>query len=498
MMVRKYYWIALVCAVVAAACDEWDEHNEVSQPALEENLLQMIKSESELSTFATYLKTTGYDKVLTTSKSFTVWAPDNDALSGLSSDIVNDVDKLTEFVGNHISYQEYFTQSATPSLRVKMLNGKNLTWSGAELESAEVESSNKIARNGVLHVLGSVVEPKRNAWDVITSFSGQKHASYMQSLTYEYFVDSLATQVGVDPDTGEPIYEPGTGIVTRNHFMDQIFNVNSEDSLGTYIVLTDDAFTTELDELTPYFKTVTGHQDSTDSLASWHLVKDLVFNGRIQPEELPDTLVSLYGVKVPIDKSAIVETHLTSNGIVYVMNKVDFQLKHKFPPIIIEGEHPDGFSRNDKGVNIHYRYREWASGSYDLRVFNHGVAQFNVRYKLPTLHAMPYKVYWRTVNDFIDTTATTTTTHVDAFQQKLVLHSGSNYVSGAPAPLKDFGFVKVIRIKANTENNRLRLLGDYTHANYSRLYLYVVANNVASPNMLNPIEIDYIKLVPVF
>jgi hypothetical protein len=111
---------------------------------------------------------------------------------------------------------------------------------------------------------------------------------------------------------------------------------------------------------------------------------------------------------------------------------------------------------------------------------------------------MPYKVYWRTVNDFIDTTATTTTTHVDAFQQKLVLHSGSNYVSGAPVPLKDFGFVKVIRIKANPENNRPRFLGDYTHANYSRLYLYVVANNVGSPNMLNPIEIDYIKLVPVF
>jgi hypothetical protein len=498
MMFRKYYWVAIICATMAASCDEWDDHNEISQRELGDNLLQKIKAESDLSIFAEYLETTGYDKVLTASKAFTVWAPDNGALSGLSPDIVNDLDKLTEFIGNHISYQEYFTQTATPSLRVKMLNGKNLLWSGVNLETAGVKSANMITRNGVLHIMNGVVEPKQNSWEIIGSSVGQKHNAYMQSLTYESFVDSLATQIGVNPDTGEPIYEPGTGVVTRNHFMDQIFDIDNEDSLSTFIVLTDDAFTTELDKLTPYFKTITGNQDSTDSLASWHLVKDLVFNGRIQPEDLPDTLVSLYGVKVPVDKSAIVETHFTSNGIVYVMNKVDFQLKHKFPPIIIEGEHPDGFSRDDKGVNIHYRYREWASGNFDLRVFNHGVAQFNVRYKLPALHAMPYKIYWRTVNDFIDTLTTTTSSHVDAFQQKLVVHSVSNFLNGAPAPLKDFGYVKVIRIKTNTEENRLRYLGDYTHANYTRLYLYVVANNVASPNMLNPIELDYIKLVPVF
>jgi hypothetical protein len=426
-----------------------------------------------------------------------VWAPTNDALESLPSEIKSNEVKLKEFIGNHISYQEYYTYNSASPIRVKMLSGKNLTWHNGVLETAEVVTPNRLTRNGVLHITNNTVPPKGNAWDVILSMTGGKQADYLQSLTYELFVDSLATQIGVDPATGEPIYEPGTGMVMRNHFLNEVYDISNEDSLNTFIVLTDEAFDSELAKLTPYFKTVTANEDSTNSLATSHLVKDLVFKGAIQNESLPDTLISLYGVKVPIDKSAIVETHVTSNGIVYIMNKVDFRLKDKFPPIRIEGEHPNGFSRSDKDLNIHYRFREWASNGFDLRVWNHGVSQFNVRYKIAALPAMQYKVYWRTVNDFVDTTVITPTSFLNAFQQKVVLDFRSTYIS-SPAPIKDFGYAKVLRIKPNPDDNRIKYLGDYTHANYKYLYLYVVANNVASPAELNAIEVDYIELVPVF
>jgi hypothetical protein len=504
MINRRYYLVAILWTfIMAGACDEWDDHNKPNDPTLNENLLQAVNKDPQLTTFSQYLTATGYDQVLASSKTFTVWALDNDALASLSPDITNDPEELTLFIGNHISYQEYFTASAKPSVRVKMINGKSLTWDGDFLELAAVKSADRPARNGVLHIIDSPVLPRKNTWDVLNSSSaGQLHSAYLQSLTYQQFVDSLATQIGIDPATGRPIYEPGTGNVTRNRFKDEVYDISSEDSLCTFIVLTDDAFNAELTKLKPYFRTITLNQDSTNALASWHLAKDLVFKGRINPEALPDTLVSLYGVKVPIDKSAILETQLTSNGIVYVMNKVDFRLKHKFPPIILEGEHPDGFSRTDKDVNIHYRYRDWAQGDFDLRVWNHGISQINVRYKINGLQAMTYRVYWRAVNDFVDTTSTTATSNVAAFQQKLVLESRNTYVPitpppGAPLP-RDFGYVKVNRIKANPANNGLRLLGTYSHANYRLLYLFVVANNVTTPNTLNPIEVDYIKLVPVF
>jgi uncharacterized surface protein with fasciclin (FAS1) repeats len=495
--------------MMMVACDEWDEHNKPSREALNENLLQAINKVPELSKFSEYLVATGYDQVLASSKTFTVWAPDDEALAGLSPDIVNDVEKLKHFIGNHISYQEYFTESASPSIRVKMVNGKNLTWYGDHLELAAATTVNQYTRNGVLHIIDVPVMPKLNSWDILLqSTIGQKHAAYIQSLTYKDFVDSLANQTGIDPATGKPIYEPGTGIVVRNRFLDEVNDISNEDSLYTLIILNDDAYNQEFAKLTPYFKTVTLNQDSTNSMAAWHLTKDLALKGLITPAALPDTLISQYGVKVPIDKNAIVETHETSNGIVYVMNKVAFRLKDKFPPIIVQGEKPDGFSRLDKNLNIHYRYRDWANGDFDLRVWNHGISQFYVRYKINNLYATNYKVYWRAVNDFVDTTYTNPSgdppyANVAAFQQKLAFELKNVFVPlprpvGTADPKKDFGYVKVNRIKGNPDNNRLKYLGDYKHDNLRSLYLFVISNNVTSPHGANPIEIDYIKLVPVF
>jgi hypothetical protein len=502
-MIRfKYYQVVVISALVMlAACNEWDEHNKPSKQALNENLLQAINKAPGLTKFSEYLVTTRYDQVLASSKSFTVWAPDDQALSALSSDIVNDVEKLKQFIGNHISYQEYFTESAQPSVRIEMLNGKNLTWYGDNLEGAATTSVDGYVRNGVLHIISEPVIPRMNNWEFLLSSSlALNQSSYLQSQTYEQFVDSLATQTGIDPQTGAPVYEPGTGIVVRNRFLDEVYDFSNEDSLYTLIALTDDAFNNEFNKLDDYFKTVTLDQDSTTNLTSWHLTKDLVFKGLISPDALPDTVVSQFGVKVPIDKNAIVETHMTSNGIVYVMNKVDFRIKDKFPPIIIQGERPDGFSRTDKDLNIHYRYRDWADGDFDLRVLNHGVAQFNVRYKVDGLPAMTYKVYWRAINDFVDTTFTsagnnTPYANVAAFQQKLVVDFKNTYV---PTFFKrDFGYIKVNGIKGDPDMIGLKLLGNYEHENYRLIYLFVVASNSAAPPGMNPIVIDYIKLVPV-
>lgn len=499
MTIRNFYRIAVLFIVsLFTGCNEWDEHNRTKQEELNETLLEAISKQPELSKFSEYLATTGYDVVLASSKTFTVWAPNNDALATLSSDITDDDQKLAQFIGNHISYQEYFKTSAPD--RIKMVNGKNLTWYGTSLEDAAIETADHISRNGVLHIISGIVPVKQNAWEVLNSIeAGQKQLSFLNSLTYDLFVDSLATQTGVDPATGLPIYEAGTGYVTKNYFFDGIYDLTNEDSLQTFFVLTDEAFDAELAKLAPFFKNVSMDQDSTDSLSSWYLAKDLVVRGVIKPEALPDTAISVDGIKIPIDPTAIVAHYETSNGMVYVMSKVDFRLKDKFPPIIIQGESPNAFSRTDKGTNIHIRYRDWANGGSDLRVYNHGIAQFNVRYRLRNLHSATYKVFIKAANDWIDTTFTGTDAHLSAFQQKVVLDSRETYVLGVPSPgaLKDFGYQKVNRLKPDLSNLRELYLGDYTHANYKRLFVFVVADNTAN-NQLNAIEVDYIKLVPVF
>jgi hypothetical protein len=116
----------LILAVFTSCKDKWEEHNALKQSVLAESLDHLIAGNSALSVFAGYLKQTGYDKVLESSKTFTVWAPDNDALNNLDPGIVNDIDKLTQFVKNHISYQEYPTNLGGISVKIKMLSGKNI------------------------------------------------------------------------------------------------------------------------------------------------------------------------------------------------------------------------------------------------------------------------------------------------------------------------------------------------------------------------------------
>lgn len=464
--------MAVLLFVAVWACDEWDDHNKPSEAALNENLLQSITKSAELSKFLEYLTATGYDKVIASSKSFTVWAPSNNALASLPAEIVNDPDRLSQFVANHISYQEYFTSTPKPSVRVRMLSGKYLTWYTDNLEGVGLVAANRYVRNGVLHVIDQAIVPKQNNWELLTASSaGPKQTAYLQSLTYEQFVESLATQIGVDPLTGKPVYEPGTGIVTRNRFQDEVGDIDNEDSLYTFIILTDDAFTAELDKLKPYFSTVTMNDDSITAFASWYLTRDLVFSGVIGPDELPEFLVSQFDAVVPINKSAIVETHFTSNGVVYVMNEIDFNLATKLPTFKIEGEKPTAFSRSDKNVNIHYRYRSWASDEFDLRVRGHGVALFNVRYRVENLPAVTYKVYWKAVNDFAAVT----------HQQRLLVGS---------LAATSFPYVTVA-----VNNFDEIYLGEFTTNTFGYIDLYLVSANSTNIDV-NPLVLDYIKLVP--
>src|ERR1700749_555217 len=96
------------------------EHNETDQ-SLEKNLFQMISADANLSTFTNYLKQTGYDSVLGSSRGYTVYAFPNSVLATLDPAVVNNPARLKAFIGNHIALQKYF---ASTTKRVPMLNGK--------------------------------------------------------------------------------------------------------------------------------------------------------------------------------------------------------------------------------------------------------------------------------------------------------------------------------------------------------------------------------------
>src|ERR1019366_9503163 len=146
---RMLLLIGLFAMVFYGCTKKWDDHTQVTDPNLNNNLAQAIKLNTNIGIFNSFLVKTGYDKIISSSKTYTVWAPTDQALVQLSPAIVNDTAQLKLFVANHISNQAYLMSAGNANQRIKMLNGKYIILSGNKFDSANVITANQYASNGI-------------------------------------------------------------------------------------------------------------------------------------------------------------------------------------------------------------------------------------------------------------------------------------------------------------------------------------------------------------
>lgn len=491
---KKQYsiFLYLITVLVFSGCnDKWEDHNKIQDPVLAENLFLEIQKTPDLSTFAGYLKETGYDEVLASSKTFTIWAPINLALENLDPAIVNDDSLLKQFVANHISNQAYLTRSADPVLTIRTLNGKNILFTKTKFEEANIIVADRYAGNGVLHIIDMAITPKLNAWEYLNNSVTSLQKSFLESQNYIYRDLTKAEITGIDPKTGNPIYKEGTGYFSRNYFLQGISDISNEDGKYTFVILTDEAFLAEKAKLSIYFTVndplATPERNAfvTDSITSWTIVKDLVLKGDFTIDNLPDTLTSYDSLKVHLDVSAIVETHKVSNGVVYVMNRIDYKTSDKIKPVIIEGENYVPYSgvtpavsyRNTSGTRSTITRRNPYTNANFREIYfsGHSTSAYWIHY-LPTVNAVTYKVYWVAVRDF-NTTGTIT-----YFTQRVTF--GTPTLIALP--------YKQVEILDYSEV----YLGDYTVTSYGELDTFLVGFT-STNNTLNSLVLDYIKMVPV-
>ncbi len=450
-----------------------DDRNAISDEALQVNLFEMINANPQLSTFAGFLKQTGYDKVISSSKNYTVFAPVNSALATLSAGVTGDPVKLKLFVGNHIANQLFSTHDVVTTTRIAMLNGKYNNMLATRIEEAVITNADKYASNGLLQIVDRFLPALNNSWEFLNSADAPvKQKTFMLSLFRNVFDLTNAVVVGINPVTGEPIYSPGTDSVFTNLFWNRVHDLQQEDKQYTLFMLTDAAWDAEVAKFTPYF--VTNTADSNTLVTSWNVVKEFAVDTVYNPASIPDTIVSEFGTKLPVERSAIVKTIKTSNGIVYIMNKMNVQPASKFKPYLIEAERYTSTSHDRRG-NTYFRERfstVTQSDFTDVLVQNHGVSLFNIRYNISEVPSIKYKAYWVAVNDF--QTAT--------FSQKLGIGTAISTTFGYTLiPLQNYNEVYI---------------GEFTMAKYEPVYpIYLTAAN-STAVAVNPIVCDYIKLVP--
>jgi len=487
--------LTLLCvsALLISSCkDQWKEHNALINAENDLTLLDKINQQPELSSFAALLVRTGYDKVLASTKTFTVWAPTNDALGKIDQATIKEDSLAKQFVANHIVNQNYLASAlksaGTAEQRVQTLNGKFITFKGTGVEDSKLLKTDLVVRNGVLHEIDAALDVRKNIWQYLNGLSdvGQKQVGFLRSTTY-----STEGTTKVYTATG-----------TRNDYLERVAGLNDESKQFTYILLTDGAYDQEYNKLSKFFvvDNLAARYDSTQVYrTALQVTKDFAADHVVLPANLGSTLLATTAVSIPIDKSAVVSSYRASNGIVYIMNKVDFDVyRDKIRPITLEGEDMNSFSRTDRGGNILTRIRLDETGTQftDRVISGTGYAQFWARGRINNLYAGKYQVYWRALNDQGWSTAVPPAPV--NFRQKL----GFSSAAGALLPYVDI--IPYTTVAYNNPDDRTRVreqlkevyLGDITVTSWGSNQLYVIGDNVTTVG-LNTTSLDYVKLVPI-
>jgi uncharacterized surface protein with fasciclin (FAS1) repeats len=472
---RKAIIFSAAIILFNAGCKKLtEEHNAVTDPSLKKDLMQLINENPELTTFAGYLKQTGLDKELISSKIFTVFAPVNSQFVGIDQAILSSAARLKTLLQNHIAGQLLRTTDISSLTRVQMLSGKYNNMQGASIEGAAVTDADNYAANGILQIVNKPLLALDNCWEFMynNSLAPVKQTAFMQSLFRNVFDPTNAVVTGINPVTGDPIYQPGTDSIFTNLFWNSVHDLKNEKKQFTYFMLTDATWDLEVNKYKPYFLTST--TDSTTMTASWNVVKDFAVDTLYNPATIPDTILSKSGTKLGIDRNAIVRTVKTSNGIVFIMSKLDVPPLHKFKTITLEAENYSSTSVDRRG-NTYFRDRFNTLTAKDFRdvlVLGHGVALFNIRYQINEMPAVKYKAYWVALNDF----------QVATHTQKLAIGDpGATTFAYTTVPVNNFAEVYI---------------GEFINTRYWPKYnVYLTAAN-STTAAVNPIVCDYIRLVP--
>lgn len=459
--ILKYIPFALI-AVLLTACDaQWDSHIKPGEMK-GKTIMEMLKEHPKTTLFAAAVEKAGYADLLSGDKVITVFAPANEALSGVD---MNDVEGLKHILRNHIAFAAYsMTDGSFSTSFVEMLNAKNAStkpWSiGGVAVSAQTGNHNLSLRNGVLHIVEGVIPFQKNIWEYLRQFDTNKQIQFIKKQDSRIMDMERSIQIGVDPRSGRPLYD--TIWIDINPFL-LAYPLNDESKRFSFVLMPE-ASTDRIEaKYAKYFR-----KDNAviqDSIVRSELLKDCI----LLPVEITadGRFSSVDGVLMDVKLADIQQVYEASNGTVYVVSDADVKVfENKVKTIMIEGE--DFFSHFSNNANSWLlRERPTLSGGRDMvsnspttfitqyvysdadttitvsinRTFvpnsTSNVGNVNnvyIEYR-PVINSVPYKMYWSAYNDYpsninlpvslsINTGKQTVsvTTHVTAkFSQKLMM-----------------------------------------------------------------------------
>ncbi|KAA6302765.1 MAG: hypothetical protein EZS26_000935 [Candidatus Ordinivivax streblomastigis] len=325
---------ALIVLIVASAlysCTDntWDKHYQ-ADPAIVsgDNLWTTLEAQPELSIFTGWLKAYGYDKTLSQSQAYTIFAPKNSALADIDT---TGLEVKTEWIENHIARFIIPASGVTPYIvgtlnrkRIDLTNIGGTYFFGAA--SFTLPNQSIVASNGLIHVLDNYEPFFPNIWEYLT-----KQNDLDSIKNYFYSFDEIVFD--------ESSSVPGSVVNGQQTYLDSVFinknsllqnlrgYINREDSSYVMLVPNNTAWIEAYDRIKDDFVYYNLSARTADSLqrtnAGYALVQDLIFSNTVQSSPKDSlTSTSRNTFYNPQELFAGTEEVITSNGKMYITNQL--------------------------------------------------------------------------------------------------------------------------------------------------------------------------------
>lgn len=257
--------------VLFTACtDTWDDHyNSLgdSSGMHEGTLWQAIKSDPNLSNFASVVEACDIAKDLNGSQVFTVFAPTNNSFSqaeaqALIADyrqqvrdsvVEEDNTVIKEFIHNHIApYNHSVASSSNDS--IILMNGKYALLKSNDIDGVALLTKNQLYSNGVLYTLNSQRDYLSNVFEYIRKdpdLDSLRSFLYNSSYYYREFEPELSVPGSIV--NGKTQYLDSV-FTQRNELFDFLGRLGTEDSSYIMVAPTNEVWRDLIEEYETYYR----------------------------------------------------------------------------------------------------------------------------------------------------------------------------------------------------------------------------------------------------
>lgn len=337
-----------ILSLTGGCASDWDNHySHQSSVTSDQTVMQLIKSNPDLSTFTGMIETAGMADMLNTTQTYTVWAPSNEALMDMN---LNDADEVKRIVANHIA--RYNISSSTNSGKnVRMYNGKMNRFEGNTFAGVELIKSDIIGRNGVVHLIAEAIPYRYNLREYINTHPEYSLlAEFISRYDEQKFDEEASAPLDVD-ENGNTVYDTVTVAYNRlfEHPLYGLGAIEAEDSVFTMLMPNNQAWKEAYEKISPYFTVYNADGAKADSIrdiqTSLAIVSDLIFRADITDPQtaLPQLTTSGSLITNIVGLFSGTTPEKASNGMIYLTSSLHLDPAATFnKPISVEAEESTG------------------------------------------------------------------------------------------------------------------------------------------------------------